>query len=484
MEIKHLVAAALIVLLTGAGVMVASFSPRVRAFLFFLLVAGAVVTERMDVNFFSRAWYRGTTDGFEISLIDILAVSVLAASLLVPRYRGPRWFWPASLAFVGIYFLYGCFSVLISEPRIYGLFELSKIVRGMIYILVGAAFVRTRRELRWLVLGLVAAVCLEGALGMKQRIFGGMDRVAGSLDHANSLSMYLCLVAPVLAAAAGADFPPWLRRLSLAGLAVAAGTMMLTLSRAGIPIFALVVLGTAGWCVSWRITLKKIAFGLLLLAAAGLLLRASWKPLMARYGEATLQQEYFDDEVGNEGRGVYLRWARMIATDHFFGLGLNNWSYGVSKTYGAKEGFVYGDYDRIHSLAERLAASETNFAAPAHSLGALTLGELGWPGLALFSLVWLRWFQTGATFLRRRISDPRRLLGVGIFFGTCGIFLQSLTEWTFRHAPIFITFHLLIGVLAALYYAKNHPPESAGAKSVKMEPARPRPEVALAAMEV
>jgi hypothetical protein len=41
---------------------------------------------------------------------------------------------------------------------------------------------------------------------------------------------------------------------------------------------------------------------------------------------------------------------------------------------------------------------------------------------------------------------------VGIFFGFNGVFLQSLTEWTYRHSPIFITFHILAGALAGLHY--------------------------------
>ncbi len=468
MEIKHIIAIALIVVLTGAGIMAASIAQRARDIMFFLMVAGAVVTERMDVHFFSHAWYRGTTLGIEISLIDILAVSIFAASLLVPRYRGPRWYWPAGLGVIGAYFLYCCFSVLISEPKIFGVFELSKIVRGLVFFLAAASYVRTKRELPWLVMGLVCAVCLQGAMAFKQRALWGMDRVNGSLDHANSLSMYLCLIGPVLAAAATADFSRWIRRAAFIGLGVAAVTIMLTISRAGIPIFGLVVLGTAAWCVSWRVTGRKIFFSVAIMVGAGLLLGVFWKPLMARYGESTLKEEYLDADAGNEGRGVYLRWARMIVADHFFGLGLNNWSYGVSKTYGAKEGFVYGDYDKIHSLAERLAASDINFAAPAHSLGALTLGELGVPGLCVFTLVWMRWFQTGAKFLRRRVSDPMHRLGVGIFFGACGIFLQSLTEWVYRQAPIFITFHILIGTLAGLCYYKKQAKQLNGAKATQV----------------
>jgi hypothetical protein len=471
MEIKHVIAAISIVVLTGTGMVAASALQRARDIMFFLLVAGAVLTERMSVNFFSHAWYRGTTRGFEISLMDILAVSLLAASLLVPRYRGPRWHWPVGLAFLGAYFLYGCFSVLISEPKVYGVFELSKIVRGIVIFLAAASFVRTKRELRLLVLGLVGAACLQGFLGLRQR-WGGMPRVAGSLDDANSLSMYLCLIGPVLAAAATADFPRWVRRASFMGLAVAAATVMLTVSRAGIPIFGFVVLGTAAWCVSWQVTFKRLVCGCAIVAGAALLLSASWKPLMARYGESNLTQEYFDADTRNEGRGVYLRWARMIVADHSFGVGLNNWSYWVSKTYGARQGFIYGDYDRIHSLQERLANPDINFAAPAHSLGALTLGELGVPGLCVFALVWLRWFQTGARFLRRRVSDPMHRLGVGIFFGTCGIFMQSLTEWVYRQTPIFITFHLLIGTLAGLCYYKQKEKRSTQAKAERAETAR------------
>jgi hypothetical protein len=43
-------------------------------------------------------------------------------------------------------------------------------------------------------------------------------------------------------------------------------------------------------------------------------------------------------------------------------------------------------------------------------------------------------------------------MGVGIFFGFGGIFLQSLTEWVFRQSPIYYVFHILLGTLASLYY--------------------------------
>jgi hypothetical protein len=35
------------------------------------------------------------------------------------------------------------------------------------------------------------------------------------------------------------------------------------------------------------------------------------------------------------------------------------------------------------------------------------------------------------------------------------MFLQSLTEWVFRHVPLYYVFHIMLGVLMSLYYVKT-----------------------------
>jgi hypothetical protein len=62
----------------------------------------------------------------------------------------------------------------------------------------------------------------------------------------------------------------------------------------------------------------------------------------------------------------------------------------------------------------------------------------------------------GLRFLFRRKPEAMHRLGVGLFFGVCGIFLHSITEWTFRQPHIFLTFNVLVGTLASLCYAKRH----------------------------
>jgi len=441
MKPAHAIALMLIPFLTVAGAVAATWSQRVRDVFFFAMVSLAVFAERTDVNFFSEAWYRGTTRGVQVTLLEILAAGLLIGCWLGRRDEARRWF----------YLVYAGISVVVSEPKIFGLFELSKILGSILVFLAAAAYVRSRREWTLLLIALGCVVGFEGLWAVKQHFITRLDRVAGTLDHANSLSMYFCLTVPPLIAAAFAGWSRALRWFCAVAAALGAVGLLLTFSRAGIPVFAAVVLGTILACASWRLSVRQIVGRALLVVCAAALVAAVWTKMEDRYAEATLQEEYFDPTI--DGRGIYLRLARMIAADHFFGVGLNNWSFYVSRTYGPRLGFRFVDYDylvSIYGTSDPLLFANSYLAAPAHNLAALTLGELGVPGLVLFGLLWLRWFGMGAAFLPLPRAEPMRVMGVGLFFSVCGIFGQSLTEWVYRQTPILFTFYILLGALASL----------------------------------
>jgi O-antigen ligase len=467
METKHLIALIMLVVAACGGTLLATLSRRFRELAFFAMVALAVLIERggFDANLFGQYWYRGTSRGIGVSLIDVLAWCVLVSSLLAPTYPRRPWFVPASLVLFGVYFVYCVFSVVRSDPWIFGTWELANIPRAMLVLLAAAAFVRTRRELGILVLALGTAVLIQAAYAVNQRVVRGMFRPCGTLDHANSLSMYLCTVAPVLLAASLAQWNRWLRLFGLFCSAVASVVVLLTLSRAGLPIFIFIMAGTAVMCTRWRITRQKVYVMAIVSIAAIAMFARSWDMLAVRFGSATLKEEFV--EIEGENRGVYWRWAGMMIEDHPFGIGLNNWSYAVSKTYGARLGFRYEDYDDIKTAPEKADIPSIRYAPPAHALAALTLGELGIPGLLIFLLLWMRWFQMGGSFFWRRLDpDPMHRIAIGIFFGTVGIFLQGITEWTYRQAQLFLTFHTLIGVLVSLYYVRRHPAQLQLAREV------------------
>lgn len=458
MTASHAIALLLIPLLSVAGAALATWSRTVRDAYFFLIVTLAIFSERLDVNFFSQAWYRGTTRGIQFSLLEIFAFGLLAGTLLSRRDDDrPRWFWPGSFGVMLCYLLYAIISVVASQPKIFGAFELSKIVAAILVFLASAVYARTKREWTILIVALGLAVGFEGIWAIKQKIFAHLDRVAGTLDHANSLSMYLCMCTPLLVAVAYAGWTKWLQWFCGFCALFAAGGLLLTVSRAGIPVFTAVCFGAFITCASWKLTFRTVIVRTSLALAGAVVVAGLWSQIASRYGEASLEEEYLDAHV--DGRGIYLRLAKNIAADHPFGVGLNNWSYHVSQTYGPQLGFKFEDYDYLVSVygTEDIqhVFGDAYLAAPAHNLAALTLGELGIPGLIIFLILWGRWFSMGLPFIFGRRDDPMRTIGVGLFFCVCGIFGQSITEWVFRQTPIILTFHLLLGVLASVAYQRR-----------------------------
>jgi hypothetical protein len=460
----------LLVLGVLGSVTLLCLSHRARDVSLFLIMGTLVINEKFSINFFSKWWYRGSTRGLEVTVEDILAFALLISSILFPKRGRPRWRWPVGLGFSLLFLLYACAATMAIEPRVFSIFELTKIVRGLIFLAAFALAVRSERELGLCALALACATILQGGLVVRQRWLYALDRVAGSFGHPNSLSMYLCMVAPIFVAAMNSTLPRLVRWSSACALASAAFASVLTVSRAGVPTFALVVLGATAWTMSWQITLKKVVVVTVVSTAVGLVGFKYWGLLKARFEDSSLSEEYLDTHTV-DSRGYYLRLARLIVEDRYFGVGLNNWSYAVSKKYGAMMKTPYADYDWIPDDLNNDEDMVLNFAAPAHNLGALTLGELGMPGLILFLFVWLRWLQMGASFLWRRKRTVLHLMGIGIFFGMVGVFLQSITEWIFRQTAIYLTFHALIGILATLYAAKRHARRKAEAQGVNRVPA-------------
>ncbi|HEY1173655.1 MAG TPA: O-antigen ligase family protein [Verrucomicrobiae bacterium] len=454
MDAKDLIGLTIATLATALGTVLCSLSQRIRELAFFFLIAGTVVTDRIDINFVSHYWYRGTTRGFEFSLLDVLAISLLLGQLFHLFSTRGRIFWPASLAFMLLYVSFAGISILFADPKIYGLFELSKMLRCIVVFTATALFVRSERELMILVFALCCIMGLECLLSIKQRYLNGVYRATGTLEHPNSLSMYVCMVTPLLVAAYTSNITKYLRWMCFAAIGCACLSILLTLSRAGIPIFAMIMLGTMALCGSWKITIQKIAIGVAALMVVSFITYKSWDSLQARFGEASFHDEYLDTE--KEGRGVYLRIAWTILQDKPFGVGLNNWSYWVSKTYGEQVGLWYEDYDDLEYQPDKVNLPSFHYAAPAHNLMALTAGELGFIGLGLFLLLWARWFWMGQVFIWRRAQTTIHRFGVGLFFGVMGVFLQSVTEWTYRQTAIAFAFHIFLGTLASLYYWRKH----------------------------
>jgi hypothetical protein len=446
--VKDLIFFGGLLLCIPVGTVLAAYSRRARDLAFGALVFGTTLSDRLDINFLSCEWYRGTTRGIEVSFVDFLALSVLLGAWWAARRERFRPFWPSSMFMLLAYLIYSCINVALSEPRLFGLFELTKIVRGVIVFLAAAYFVRGRREVNILLWAICIAVAFESGVALRDRYVLGMHRISATLNHPNILSMYSCIAVGLLIPQALSTAPARLRALYGVCATLAAGCVILSVSRMGVLTLAVVASVAVFSSVGLRLTVRNVvALGVVAILAGGMFAR-SWKTLADRYEAVSLETEYFDEDSG--GRGLYFRQLVPIIRERFFGVGLNNWSYWVSLKYGAEIGARYTAYDGVNG------APSGYQAAPAHNVGVLTIGELGWPGLLLLGCIWAQWFWMGAVFLVRQRPDVVTRYGTGAFCAMLAIFLQSLTEWEFRNTKIFLLAHIIMGALAAIYFANRH----------------------------
>jgi hypothetical protein len=444
------------------AILLACFWKRIRDVYFVALIFLLPKIEQLDVNFVSRDWYRGTSRGFEVSVLDPLIWGLLFSSLIAPRRDETRFYWPPGFALILVFFFYACFNVALTDPQLFSFFELWKWLRGVALVLAVALYLRTERELRLLVFSVGLILWHQGLLAIWQRYHGGADRVPGSFIASNSLSVLLCMLAPLIVAALNSRFPRWLKFFCAGAIPLALVAEVLTISRAGSIILPLVLLATTLAVVSYRITPRKVGMTLLVVALAGGIMAKGWHSITKRFDEVSLKDEYGRH---NLGRGYYLRVARLIAVNEPIGVGLNNWSYWVSGKYSHMLGYGFVPYkgtdkEPSQKIPEHALVDDEAQAAPAHNLSALTVGELGIPGLLIFLALWLRWFQMAGSFLWPRTPDPMRRMGVGIFFCLVGAFLHSWTEWAVRQYTLYFLLHILIGALASLYWLKRRQKET------------------------
>lgn len=453
------------------GVLYAASSRFVREAVFVALIVSTSAPFLADINILGRNWYRGTTRGIEISYVDAFSIILLASTILTRRqdsWRHPAAagvlpngqpldvrgvFWPVAFMPMVLYFAWASVTVLISYPHIFGIFELSKIIRGFIVFLAVAWFVRGPREIRLLVYGLFGAAFYVTARALQQRYIIGSFRVSYPFAHPNLLSMYCCAITPVALAVSFSNLSTRIRSLSLLVTAMMVGCVLLSISRTG---YATVILTgglTLASILGLRFNTRNIVIVIGILIVGSGMLYKSWDSVMSRLGTTNLENEYMQSGAG---RGMYIRLARLISDEHPLGIGLNNWSWYVASTFDEDEAgtrqIPYHSTDERPESNRRGISSQT---APAHNLAALTLGELGWPGLLLMLTFWGAWGRATLGYLIDQRPDMTSRVLVGISFGMFAVFLHNFTEWAFRDTPVFLLMHIYAGVASAMCRQRN-----------------------------
>jgi len=158
-----------------------------------LLVACAFLSTAylIDINLLSMELYRGDTRGFEFGLTDWMMIA-----LVVTMARSPRWsrqrlqLFPPNSGPLLVYLGAAMLSLAFAYVPLYAGFGVFKLVRALVVYWVAFNYVRSERDLRFLILLLVAMVAVQFVLVLWQRATG-LYRAVGSTPHPNTLGVYV-----------------------------------------------------------------------------------------------------------------------------------------------------------------------------------------------------------------------------------------------------------------------------------------------------
>ncbi len=405
----------------------AAKSEKVRGGVLTFVIASTAMANQIKINFVSTESYRGPERGFELNLTDLGAWALIIA-LLMQHQKRIKWLPYNSLPLAGL-FLCALISSASAPQMLYASFALFKMVRAFLlyWAVVNTLRSGVSRESLWrgfLMIGMYVTY-----LALKQKYLHHIYRVPGPFDHSNTVPLFLNLVMPVLLiwGLCDAKMPPKRAALSIATALGMVFSVLITYSRAGLAlsvgaiVFALIISNIRA--KSGRVV--GVSIGVFIALCVGGVLTA--KSIQDRVKNAP--------ESSEEARHEFNFAAQKMITDHPLGVGLNNFSYVLTK-----EG-------RYNSHITVMADEEQ--AGVCHHIYLLTAAELGYGGIAFFSLILLRWAWHALVFaLKTKGLDG--LLLFGLFLGFVTLHISGLLEWVLRITPVTFLCTICSAVAAGL----------------------------------
>ena len=459
-EMKIQIFVVAFILIVPAGIILATTSYRIRDFVFMFLVCGtcqpgSLFTLPSDLNLLSHEWYRGSTRGIEISYLDMLAIILIFSSIFSRQREGIRLFWPPSLGLLLLFFGWCTLGVIgFSNPKIFGLFELTKMFRAILLFVAVAYYLRGPHELRLFLWALVLTIGFETLVCLSDRYLFHYHRIRGTTGHPNALATYCVLIAPIfITTLFASDTPQLLRWASATAFLCSAVCMLLTISRTGFAALMLVTVLAYFYSNGINLSPRNIGITVLGMILLFAMVAKSYNSLASRFEGTDLEREYLSEEGD---RGSYFRIGiPAIKQGPVFGMGLNNWSYWVANRYGAMVGIPHIPYpgpNRPPDPNPVTGKPEKAGAAPAHNLYLLTAGEVGIPGLLLYLALFIRWLTMNGSAIFLRRDDLIANTRVGIAIALLGVMIMCWTMWNFRQTGTFFLAHIIMAVGAVLFY--------------------------------
>jgi O-antigen ligase len=399
------------------------------------LPIGITAIPHLYIAVISWSGWPGFVKGAEISALDFV---VFALWIGLPKSRAGIPF----KTFMVLYLLTVVVSSFGADTPQATLFYIWQIARMyFIYSVVVRASVE-EGVIESILTGMLIGLCYEAWTVLWQRFVLGDVQTPGTLGHQNTLGMFSHVVVFPLFALFLAGKKGWQPIVApLAGIVIAILTVSrATIGLAGMGYFVLFVLAALR---RWTSRLAKIALvAVVSLAAVGPFAVASFE---RRFALEPISDSY--DE-----RAAFESAAKMMLSDHPFGVGANNFVVVANSA---------GYFDRA-GVAPILSSR----SAHVHNAYLLSAAETGYVGAIAFALMvagpLIAAFRFG--WRDRRGSNGPLLLGFGV--GLLALYLQCLYEWSvflfYTQYMVTITVGMIGGLVQQIQYRSGASSRSAG----------------------
>lgn len=393
------------------------------------------------INFFSEESYRGTARGMEISIIYLVALTILLALTVMRGYR--KIFPEFGSLFYLLYFLFSLPSLQHADNLMYSFFELWKMI--MIYLVFLAVYHYlefSKGDFDIFIYSIIIVIVFNFMSIVLQR-FQGIYQARGVFIHQNSMAMYMQLTC-LLCFSRFFNLNEGKRSgLFFFGFGVSAVSLVWSFSRGAIACFPIDIMLTLLGSIRYKFSVRKI-YIIIMIMILGLIGLAVFLPrIIERFQKAP-------EASGQTRKDFAIAALNMMRDCPWAGVGINNWGIRINPPY---------DYSRHR---EEMRMSDDYKDGIVETIYLLVGAECGIPCL-LCLLLWFAyyWFSSIRLLYRLR-NTPYFYIPAGALGGMTGVFLQSALEWVLKQQ---VNFMLLVIIFAFISYLNRHSRELAKAST-------------------
>lgn len=376
---------------------------------------------QIDAALITWPTWQGTARGIVVSPVDTLAIALIATRAKIAPMS-------SITIFIGLHLFSTALSILSSDVPLASTFSTYQYVRMILVFVALAGELHRQSALRHLLIGLSMGLMIQAGFVTYQKLTG-VVQAGGAIGHQNITGLIVELtVLPLIGAVLAGEKNKFIYLGILAAMVVIAGGG----SRGTIAFFALGMVFLLAFSLMRRITGRKMMVVGAMACAALVFAPLGYATLKDRFGESTFVTE-------ETQRIAFERAARMMASDHPFGVGANMFT--IENNSGA-----YAD-------AADVAWNFANRSAPVHNAYLLARAETGWLGQGTFLLLLIMPPLIAFRFAFGDRKSPMGEVALGSIAAILAVAVHSNWEYAiFLEGPLrglFMNFAIILGCIEA-----------------------------------